>query len=106
MVQLFETALQHMRKAASALDRNDFLAARPSLDRASDIVSMLNNTLRRDLAPELTKNISRVYVFVLLRLTQAYGSRKALKVREAERAFAPIANAFAQAVVKAASESR
>jgi flagellar protein FliS len=98
MVLLFETALRHMRVAAAALDKNDHKAADHSLGKASSIVAELLSTLDRSRAPELFDNLSSVYVFVGDRLLRGRLSRSSALVREAERVFAPVAEAFGDAV--------
>jgi flagellar protein FliS len=98
LVLLFETALRHMRVAAAALDKSDHKAADHSLGKASSIVAELLSTLDRSRAPELFDNLSSVYVFVGDRLLRGRLARSSALVREAERVFAPVAEAFADAV--------
>jgi flagellar secretion chaperone FliS len=98
MVLLFETALRHMRLAAAAFERRDLKTAESSLSRASTIVAELLSTLNKDQAPALFESLSSVYIFVADRLLKARLGRSAALVREAERVFAPIADAFSEAV--------
>jgi flagellar protein FliS len=98
MVLLFEAALRNIRTGAAALESGRPAEAHPALTKASDIVVELHATLDRARAPELCDRLAEVYRFVCLRLSAAALSRDARAAREAERAFAPIAEAFAQAV--------
>jgi flagellar secretion chaperone FliS len=98
MVLLFETALRHIRTAAANLETKRAASAIASLSKASDIVTELLNTLDKRHAPELAETLSSVYVFVLDRLLHAMTTRKAAPAIEAERAFAPIVQGFAEAV--------
>ena len=98
MVLLFEAALRHMRRAASALESGRASEAAPGLARAGDIVAELLATLDHSKAPQLCRQLSDLYIFVADRLIAAGGSRNPVAVREAERVFAPIAEAFASAV--------
>jgi flagellar protein FliS len=98
MVLLFEAALRNIRAGATALETGRPSAASPALLKASDIVVELHATLDRSKAPDLCDRLAEVYRFVCLRLSAAALSRDARAAREAERAFAPIAEAFAQAV--------
>ena len=98
MVSLFETALKHMRLAIRHLDKKDLRAAMPLLDKASKIVSYLHGTLNRDAAPKLVDDLGELYMFTIARLTRAIVTGKAADVREAEKAFAPIADGFSRAV--------
>jgi flagellar protein FliS len=107
MVLLFEAALRHMRTGAAALEAGDRGAAATPLTKAGDIVSELSATLDVTRSPELGPVLKDVYLFVSQRLLTAMTTGKAAPAREAERAFAPIVDAFATAVAQqpAASES-
>ena len=98
MVLLFEAALRNMRSGAAALDAGKVPEATRALTKATDIVVELHATLDRSKSPELCDQLAEVYRFVCQRLGAAALSRDARAAREAERSFAPIAEAFAQAV--------
>jgi flagellar protein FliS len=98
MVLLFEAALRHMRRAAAALESGQSAEAGPALNKAGDIVAELLGTLDHSRAPALARQLSDVYIFVAERLIKAGGSKNPVAVREAERVFAPIAEAFSTAV--------
>ena len=98
MVMLFEAALRHMRHAATLLEQGKALDALPLLTKASDIVVELADTLDSRQAPELTQTLGELYLFVAQRLARAASFRDLTALREAERAFAPIVEAFQQAV--------
>jgi flagellar protein FliS len=98
MVMLFEKALQGIRSGAAALETGNLAAASPALARASEIAVELHATLDRARAPELCDELAAVYQFVCDRLLRAQVTHDPRLAREAERAFAPIAEAFAQAV--------
>ena len=106
MVLLFEAALRNIRSGATALEMGRTAEATQPLMKASDIVVELHATLDRSKAPELCDRLAEVYRFVCLRLSAAALSRDARAAREAERAFAPIAEAFAQAVVNLGGAAR
>ncbi len=98
LVLLFEAAMRHMRAGASALESGDVASASRSLARAGDIVVELRGALRRSVAPELCDRLGDVYAFVCKRLLDGSARRQPAAVREAERVFAPVASAFAEAV--------
>jgi flagellar protein FliS len=98
MVLLFQAALRNIRSGASALEAGRARDAGPSLLKASDIVIELHATLDRTKAPELCDQLAEIYRFVCTRLDKAALSRDARAAREAERVFAPVAEAFEQAV--------
>jgi flagellar protein FliS len=105
MVLLFEAALRNIRSGATALETGRQLEAAAPLMKASDIVVELHATLDHSKAPELCDRLSEVYRFVCLRLSTAALSRDPRAAREAERVFAPIADAFAQAVASLGGKS-
>ncbi len=98
MVLLFQAALRNIRTGASALEGGQAGEAGRLLAKASDIVVELHATLDKSKAPELCEQLGEVYRFVCQRLGAAALSRDARAAREAERAFAPIAEAFEAAV--------
>jgi flagellar protein FliS len=106
MVLLFEAALRHMRRGATALETGRSAEAVAALGKAGDIVAELLATLDHAQAPELCRQLSDLYVFVADRLIAAGAARDPALVREAERAFAPIADAFSQAVASLGSQGR
>ena len=98
MVLLFEAALRHMRTAAPALAAKQYGDASTAITKASAIVTELLSTLDRSKAPELCDNLAAVYTFVAGRLIKALTDRDPKWVKEAERAFEPVALGFAEAV--------
>jgi flagellar protein FliS len=103
MVLLFQAALRHIRSGAAALESGQQAEAGRALGRASDIVVELHATLDRPRAPELCDQLGEVYRFVSQRLGAAALSRDARAAREAERVFAPVAEAFERAVASLAA---
>ena len=104
MVSLFDTALRHIRTSIRQLDNKDRRSAMPLLDKASQIVAYLHGTMNRDAAPKLVDELGELYVFTIARLSRAIVTGKASDAREAERAFAPIADGFSRAVAAAAQQ--
>jgi len=98
MVLLFERALAHMRTGAVAFDEGRPIDATLVLSKANDIVTELSATLDVSRDPELGQNLKALYLFVCTRLLRAMTAKDAVAAREAERVFAPIADAFGQAV--------
>lgn len=104
MVLLFQAALKHIRSGAAAIEAGRPNEAVAPLTKASDIVVELHATLDRARAPELCEHLAQVYQFVALRLTGAAVSKDLRAIREAERAFAPLVDAFAQAAAQTAAQ--
>ena len=104
MVLLFEAALRHMRTGTGALQSGRAADANVALSKATDIVVELDATFDRLRFPELADNLGLVYQFVCSRLLSATAKRDPILVREAERVFLPVADAFATAVRQLAVE--
>ncbi|HTP24317.1 MAG TPA: flagellar export chaperone FliS [Anaeromyxobacteraceae bacterium] len=104
MVLLFETALRQMRGAVTALEQGRSAEANAPLTRATDIVAHLDATFDPSRNPELAKHLGAVYRFVCQRLLSGKILNDAVAVREAERVFFPVANAFATAVQRLSTE--
>jgi flagellar protein FliS len=98
MVLLFQAALRNIRVGTTHLSSGKPTDAVRALLKASDIVVELHATLDRSKAPQLCDQLADVYRFVCNRLNAAALSRNVRAAREAERAFAPIAEAFEAAV--------
>jgi flagellar secretion chaperone FliS len=101
MVALFQAALRNMRAAASALGRGDTQGGSVMAEKAAAIVLGLQGTLKTEVAPELCARLSEIYDFVACRLGMAGTKFSAQHAEEAERVFAPIAEAFVQAASQA-----
>jgi flagellar protein FliS len=101
LVLLFEAAQRHMQAGAAAYERGQSAQAGQSVGKASDIVMELWGSLDRARAPELCDRLEAVYEFVSFKLTQALTGRDPKHLEGALRAFAPLVDAFRQAVAKA-----
>jgi flagellar secretion chaperone FliS len=104
MALLFEAALRHMRQSRAALERKDLGAFFTGLEKASAIVIELKCTLKPEVNQKLCDELKDLYGFVIGRLVKAGFERKAQPVGEAERAFAPVAEAFVQAAAQVQSQ--
>jgi flagellar protein FliS len=96
MALLFEAALRHMRQGRAALERNDRPAFFTAMDKGAAIVVELSATLKPEVAPELCAQLKDIYGFVVGRLAQATVRLDGNLIRDAERAFEPVAEAFIQ----------
>jgi len=100
MVNLFQTALRHIRLGGRELEQKQLKTATRALDKAAQIVGYLHGTLKREAAPGLVDNLGEIYTFTAARLCRAIATGSAKDAKEAERAFAPIAEGFTEAVAK------
>jgi flagellar protein FliS len=100
MVNLFQTALRHIRAGGRDLEQKRLAAGNRALDKAAQIIGYLHGTLKREAAPGLVDNLGEIYTFTAARLCRAIATGNAADAKEAERAFAPIAEGFTEAVAK------
>lgn len=100
MALLFEKALLHMRTGAADLEAGRMHEGKVAMTKAGDIVAELSATLDVTKAPELGQVLKDVYLFVCGRLVKAATTGQADAAREAERVFAPVAEAFTTAVAQ------
>ncbi len=108
MVLLFETALRHMRTAATMLEHPapaQLPEALKLLTKANDIVTELASTLDARQAPELAQSLGELYRFVSERLAHAGVFRDAKAANDAATAFAPIVEGFQAAVAAMTSQA-
>jgi flagellar protein FliS len=98
MVLLCQTALRHIRTSIVTLEAGRFEEAAIASEKAGQIVAHLDVTFERTKYPELGQNLCAVYKFTGQRLLMGVVRRDPKMFRDAERAFAPIADAFAKAV--------
>lgn len=98
MVMLFEATCRHLDAAAAHLDAADRKGALTPLTKAQDIVQELLSTLNPQVNAALCEQLAQVYTFTLSRLVRALSTGDAAAVREAQRVFSPVAQAFAQVV--------
>lgn len=104
MVLLFQHALRQIRAGAAALEASQASEAASALGRANEIVCELHATLDVKAAPQMCEQLGELYRFVSARLVAAMCQRDPKPAREAERVFAPLVDAFGEAVEKIARE--
>jgi flagellar secretion chaperone FliS len=98
MVLLFEKALRDLRGGCELLEAKRPGEAVYALTRASDVVQYLRGSLEETVSPLLVSRLRDLYGFVAARATLAAVRRDLKLAREAERIFAPLVSAFAEAV--------
>jgi flagellar secretion chaperone FliS len=100
MVLLFQTALRHIRMAQVCFKSGKRAEGVTLCTKACDIVIKLHATLDTRFAPDLCQTLASLYQFTCARLLRASTTGSAVAAHEAERAFAPLADAFEGAVAK------
>jgi flagellar protein FliS len=106
MLLMIEAVPQKTANGLKALEEGRPRDASKLFLAASNIVLELQRTLDpKKGAPELCENLSKIYQFVAVRLSQAALKRDAALAHEALRVFKPIADAFAGAVAQMNAET-
>jgi flagellar protein FliS len=98
MVMLFDAAVRHMRTGLQHLEKKQRAAAMRPLAKAGEIVAHLHATLKREAAPRMVDELAELYTFTAARIARGMATGNPADIREAQKAFVPIAEGFAQAV--------
>jgi flagellar protein FliS len=76
VVMLFEGAERFLHEAQRALDRNDIAGFSYQVSRAHAVVTELASGLDRERGGEMSRNLGRLYDFMLGHLTQGLIAKK------------------------------
>lgn len=71
LLMLYEAAIRNLRTASACIDKKDIAGKGVAIGKAHDIVNELMNTLDHSVGGEVTKNLERLYVFMIEQLIQA-----------------------------------
>ena len=71
LIMLYESAIQHLRKASVAIDAKDLSAKGLAIGKTHDILNELMNTLNHEVGGEISQNLERLYAFMIEQLIAA-----------------------------------
>lgn len=71
VVMLYEGAVQNLKLSISALEKGDRAQFGLRLGKSNSIVAELLSSLDHHAAPEITKKLEKLYLFVIDRITEA-----------------------------------
>ncbi len=71
LVMAYDTMVRHLRAAEAAMAADDFSAQNSSIQKVQQILSVLQAGLDPSASPDLCRNISALYDWFYLRLTEA-----------------------------------
>ena len=71
LLLLYDGAIRFVRLAREQIEAGNTSAKEVSLSKAYAIISEFINSLDREQAPELCENLTRIYEFMLTKLTEA-----------------------------------
>lgn len=71
LIMLYEAAVRHCRNATAAIEKKDLAAKGTSIGKVHDIVNELMNTLDHNVGGQISKDLERLYAFMIEQLMQA-----------------------------------
>src|SRR4051812_33318911 len=71
LIMLYEGAIQNIRKASMAIDKNDLKQKGVFIGKAHDIVNELLNTLDFEVGGEIARDLERLYNYIIYELMKA-----------------------------------
>jgi len=106
LLLVLEGGLKFLKLTNQAGERKDWAGFAHFLGKSQAIIAELMNTLDHEVGQDLSRNLERLYEFMLYHLTDANVTRSPAKVREVTRIFEVIAGAFREVIENGAGESR
>lgn len=85
LIMLYEAAIQNVKKAADAIDRNDLAAKGVYIGKAHDIINELLATLDLKVGGDIAANLERLYNFMIERLIAANMEKNKAHLIEVEK---------------------
>lgn len=92
---LYDELLKRLLRAQLALKKEDYPLFEQSVNRASEIVRYLQNTL--DTQYEISRELSRMYEFFLYELSRLHAGRSEAVIEELKPLVEELRNAFREA---------
>jgi flagellar secretion chaperone FliS len=71
LIMLYEAAIQNVKKASVAIDKNDLAGKGHAIAKAHDIINELLNTLNFDVGGDIARDLERLYNFMTGQLVKA-----------------------------------
>lgn len=96
VVQLFDGAIGRIDLAVEEFERGDVIAARSALVRAHAIVSELQATLDRTIAPAFADQLDRLYDYVLHNLFVSHIEGRPAELAPSSHVLRDLRGAFAE----------
>lgn len=106
LLMLYEAAIKFTKKAILACENKDLAERGVNIGKAYDIVAELNNTLNHNVAPEVSKNLEQLYMFITDQYTQANVSGDTKHLKDALKILEVLNEAWVQAVEKLKAQEK
>jgi flagellar protein FliS len=85
LIMLYEAAINHLKRASDACQKNDLAAKGVSVGKAHDIINELSNTLDFEVGGDVAANLENLYVFMIQLITQGNIENNASKFDQARK---------------------
>lgn len=105
VLMLYDGALRFLGQAREAFERDDREAINNHLLRVQAIIGELLTTLDHERGGEIAKNLARLYLFFLDKLSAANVNKDPIPVDEIRPLLEDLRNTWAEAMKKAASSA-
>jgi len=70
LIMLYEGAINHLKRASEACQKNDLAAKGTAVGKAHDIINELSNTLNFELGGDIAHNLENLYMFMVGEIIQ------------------------------------
>lgn len=106
LLMLYEAAMKFTKLAIQACHDKNISERGYNIGRAFDIVNELNNTLNHKAAPEISKNLEQLYMFVTDQFVQANISGKPKPLEDALKVLEILYSGWVEALEKLKKEGK
>ena len=104
LLLVLEGGSKFLRLTREALAAGDVASFSENLRRAQAIIAELQSTLDHEVGGDISRNLARLYDFMLFHLTEANAQKSLRHVDDVIRVFTPIADGFGQILARPAAE--
>ncbi len=70
LIMLYEGAINHLKRASEACQKNDLAAKGVAVGKAHDIINELSNTLNFEVGGDIAVNLENLYMFMVEQIIQ------------------------------------
>ncbi len=70
LVMLYEGAINHLKRASEACQKNDLATKGTAVGKAHDIINELSNTLNFEVGGDIAVNLENLYMFMIEQIIQ------------------------------------
>lgn len=70
LIMLYEGAINHLKRASEACQKNDLSAKGVAVGKAHDIINELSNTLNFEVGGDIARNLENLYMFMIEQIIQ------------------------------------